>query len=262
MTAAPSDSSADHAPARGGDADSHPATEPAASLAHDTAARLRARLVAGDLRPGQRLSEARLAAEMSVSRNTLREVFRLLTQEGLVTHAPHRGVSVAVPSMAGVLDLYRIRRMIEPPALAQAWHGHGAVARMATEVERARQARAQGDWRGVGSANMAFHGAIVSLTDSPRLIDFFDRTMAELRLAFGMLDSPEQLHAPFLTQNDAILSMVQAGDTGAAAAHLGRYLDRSERVVLAAFARLETARSRVGPGAGLSPPSPSAAPDR
>lgn len=245
MTAAPSDSPADLAP----HAAPEPVAEPAASLAHDTAARLRARLVAGDLRPGQRLSEARLAAEMSVSRNTLREVFRVLTQEGLVTHAPHRGVSVAVPTMAGVLDLYRIRRLIEPPALAQAWPGHQAVARMAAEVERARRAGAAGDWRGVGSANMAFHAAIVSLTDSPRLIDFFDRTMAELRLAFGMLDSPEQLHAPFLTQNGAILSLLQGGDTAEAAVQLGRYLDRSERVVLTAFARLETAGHASPPGA-------------
>ncbi|TGN38612.1 GntR family transcriptional regulator, partial [Paracoccus liaowanqingii] len=115
------------------DASAHPF----AGLAPETAARLRDRIITGRLRPGERLSEARLAAEMSVSRNTLREVFRLLVHEGLLTHLPHRGVSVAVPSMAGVLDIYRLRRLIEIPALAQAWPRHAAVARMAAEVAQA-----------------------------------------------------------------------------------------------------------------------------
>ncbi len=208
-------------------------------LAEDTAARLRALVIAGHLRPGQRLSETRLAADLSVSRNTLREVFRLLTREGLLTHAPNRGVSVAVPSMAGVLDIYRVRRLIEVPALAQAWPRHAAALRMAECVAQARAAREAGDWRGVGSANMGFHAAIVALTDSPRLTAFFAQAMAELRLAFGLLDSPEQLHAPFLQENGAILELLVAGDTAAAAARLADYLDRSERVVMSAFARLE-----------------------
>ena len=68
--------------------------------------------------------------------------------------------------------------------------------------------------------------------------------MAELRLAFGLLDSPEQLHAPFLQENGAILELVQQGDMEAAATRLADYLDRSERVVMTAFARLENGVTR------------------
>ena len=57
--------------------------------------RLTDRLIAGELRPGERLSETALAKEFDVSRNTLREAFRVLGEQGLVTHIPHRGVSVA-----------------------------------------------------------------------------------------------------------------------------------------------------------------------
>lgn len=210
-------------------------------LAQDTAAQLRDRITTGHLRPGERLSEARLAAEMSVSRNTLREVFRLLVHEGLLTHMPHRGVSVAVPSMAGVLDIYRLRRLIEIPALAAAWPRDAAVLRMAEDVAQAHAAQAAGDWRGVGSANMRFHAGIVALADSPRLTVFFAQAMAELRLAFGLLDDPEQLHAPFLQDNAAILELLQGGDPQAAALRLANYLDRSERVVMTAFARREHA---------------------
>ena len=94
------------------------------------------------------------------------------------------------------------------------------------------------DWRAIGSANMEFHAAIVALTDSPRLIAFFAHIIAELRLAFGLLDSPELLHSPYISMNAQILARLEAGDAPAAATMLDDYLSKSERAVMAAFARL------------------------
>ncbi|WP_207101361.1 GntR family transcriptional regulator [Paracoccus shandongensis] len=207
-------------------------------LAEETASRLRNDIIGGSLPPGQRLSETRLAADLGVSRNTLREVFRLLTREGLLRHEPNRGVFVAVPSMATIVDIYRVRRLIEVPALAHAWPRHEAVALMRVAVEKARAAREAQDWRSVGSANMEFHAAIVALTDSARLQVFFAQIIAELRLAFGLLDSPERLHEPYIDRNGQILDLLAGGDQARAAALMAGYLDESERVVLAAFARL------------------------
>ena len=73
---------------------------PAQTLIERTAQTVRASIIAGDLIPGTRLSEAHLSEQLGISRNTLREVFRLLTQEGLVRHEPHRGVSVSLPDVA------------------------------------------------------------------------------------------------------------------------------------------------------------------
>ncbi|MBU3030745.1 GntR family transcriptional regulator [Paracoccus marinaquae] len=207
------------------------------SLTEQTAGALREMIIGGEFAPGHRLSEAQLAERLDVSRNTLREVFRLLTREGLLQHKPNRGVFVAVPSMASILDIYRIRRLIEIPALSGAWPRHEAVARMRQAVERAQTLAAAGDWRGVGSANMDFHGAIIALTDSPRLLIFFTQIAAELRLAFGLLDNPELLHQPFIARNRTIVDRLEQGHGTAAATLLQDYLMESERVVLAAFAR-------------------------
>jgi DNA-binding GntR family transcriptional regulator len=210
----------------------------ATPLTEVVAARLRAMVTEGQLTPGQRLSEARLSGELGISRNTLREAFRLLTREGLVRYEPNRGVFVAAPSMPAILDIYRVRRLIEIPALAQAWPKHQAVASMRAAVAAAEAARERRDWQGVGSANMNFHAAIVALIDSPRLTAFFSQIIAELRLAFGLLDAPELLHTPFIAQNAAVLAKLEEGDPAGAAELLTGYLDHSERMVLAAFARL------------------------
>lgn len=212
--------------------------DPALTLAQRLAEQIRVRLIDGKLKPGQRLSEAALSDDFDVSRNSLREAFRLLTKEGLLRHEPNRGVFVATPSMASIIDIYRVRRLIECRALEQAYPQHPAVQRMHEAVEAALKCREAKDWVGVGSANMAFHAAIVDLADSTRLNAFYGQIAAELRLSFGLLEDPEFLHAPYVDLNAAILEQLKAGKSVEAARALEAYLERSERTVLAAFARL------------------------
>ena len=207
------------------------------NLAEKVAERIRRQLVNGDFAPGQRLSEAALAQSLEVSRNTLREAFRMLTKEGLITHAPNRGVSVAVPSIASIIDIYRVRRIIECQALAQAYPLHPAKQRMREAVQRAQHCRDAKDWSGVGTANMDFHMAIVELADSERLNTMFAHLLAELRLVFGLLRDPEFLHAPYLDRNQQIVDHVEAGEFAAAAAALHDYLQHAERIVLAVCTR-------------------------
>ncbi|WP_026620886.1 DNA-binding GntR family transcriptional regulator (plasmid) [Ensifer sp. WSM1721] len=211
------------------------------TLAPRLAEQIRNKLIAGELKPGQRLSEASLSSDLDVSRNSLREAFRLLTKEGLLRHEPNRGVFVATPSMASIIDIYRVRRVIECRALEQAYPQHPAVARMRLAVDKALEYRAANDWVGVGSANMAFHAAIVDLADSARLNVFYGQIAAELRLSFGLLEDLEFLHAPYVEMNAAILAQVEAGKMAEAAAALEAYLAHSERTVLAAFARISEA---------------------
>lgn len=198
---------------------------------------IRRKLVDGELVPGQRLSEAALSESLAISRNTLREAFRVLTQEGLLKHEPNRGVFVATPSMASIIDIYRVRRFIECQALAQAYPKHPAARRMGEAVAAAGRCRETLDWLGVGTANMAFHAAVVELADSERLNTFYAHISAELRLAFGLLNDAEFLHAPYIDRNVAILQLLEAGRPAEAAAALDAYLVQSERTVLAAYAR-------------------------
>lgn len=198
---------------------------------------LRQMVTAGEFGPGQRLSEQALSEQLGISRNTLREVFRVLTKDGLLRHEPNRGVFVSVPSIAAIIDIYRVRRLIECQALAQAYPRHPAKKHMRQAVEQALQARERSDWVGVGTANMAFHMGIVELADSERLNTLFAQVLAELRLAFGLLRDAEFLHAPYVDMNREILELAEAGEFARASARLNDYLVHSERIVLAVYAR-------------------------
>ena len=206
-------------------------------LSERIAEQLRQKITQGEFSPGQRLSEQALSESLGISRNTLREVFRMLTKDGLVKHEANRGVFVAIPSIASIIDIYRVRRLIECQALAQAYPRHPAKKKMREAVELSMQSRAAGHWNGVGTANMAFHMAIVELADSERLNLLFAPVLAELRLAFGLLQDAEFLHAPYVDMNIKILELAEAGDYAKSAAALNDYLVNSERIVLAVYAR-------------------------
>ena len=206
-------------------------------LADRLARDIRALLISGELAPGERLSEAAVSARFAVSRNSLREAFRLLTKDGLLRHEANRGVFVAVPTMATIIDIYRVRRMLECGALRQAWSGHPAIRSMRAAVEDAARAHDRADWPGIGNANMAVHAAVVDLSDSARLGEFYTRIAAELRLAFGLLNDQEHLHAPFVEMNGIILTLAETGRFDEAADEMSRYLDVSERTLLSSLER-------------------------
>ncbi|WBU37880.1 GntR family transcriptional regulator [Homoserinibacter sp. YIM 151385] len=208
-----------------------------ADLVERTAATLRSQLIEGRLLPGQQLIEPALTAELAVSRNTLRESFRILMHEGLLVRHPNRGVFVLEPGVADILDIYRVRRVIEGQAVRLAVPRHPAIRSAAEAVDAAERARDEDDWQLVGTMNMAFHAALVELADSERLTETFARLQAELRLAFTTLASPEFLHAPFIDENRVVVRHLQAGDMAAAADALDAYFTRSERTVLAAIGR-------------------------
>lgn len=198
---------------------------------------IRQKITIGELPPGERLSETALSETLEISRNTLREVFRVLTQEGLLTYKPNRGVFVSVPDMASIMDIYRVRRLIECDALRHSYPMHPAIVRMQNSVNQAKIFQEQQDWNGVGTCNMHFHTAIVELSDSPRLFKQYQLILAELRLAFGLLNDPQLLHAPYIEKNEQILTLLMDGKAQEAATAMEDYLEISERTVLAAFSR-------------------------
>lgn len=185
-------------------------------------------------RPGQRLSEESICEALGVSRDTLREAFRLLSHERLLDHRLNRGVFVRVLSAEDVSDLYRVRRVLEGAAVRRTPTPQ-ALAQIAEAMADAERAAAADDWRAVGTANIRFHQALVTLNQSPRIDETMRQLLAELRLVFHVMDNPRDFHEPFVDRNRELLELVQAGEHDRAAAYLDGYLDHAERLLLRAY---------------------------
>ena len=74
---------------------------------------IRAMIVRGDLAPGERLLEDRLAEQLGVSRNPVREAIRSLEATGLVEVVPRRGAYVSRLDVEDARQLLEVRGILE-----------------------------------------------------------------------------------------------------------------------------------------------------
>ena len=70
-------------------------------------------IIAGELAPGEKLSEPVIARRYGASRAPVREAIRHLQERGLVTYVANQGVRVAEPSAAEFLALLDVREATE-----------------------------------------------------------------------------------------------------------------------------------------------------
>jgi len=209
---------------------------PLPTQAERVAALLREALIDGAYPPGQRLSEEWLCEELGVSRNTLREAFRLLVRDRLLVHQMHRGVFVTLPTSEDVRDLFKARRVLELPALRGAVRpAEEAVRSVGAAVDEGEAARSRREWKRMGTANMRFHQALAGLAGSARVNEFMSQVLAETRLVFHVMDAPREFHAPYLDWNRRIHTLLASGDVAGAADELATYLDTSEDQLVTAF---------------------------
>ncbi|GAA3924627.1 GntR family transcriptional regulator [Actinomadura viridis] len=213
------------------------------STAARVAGLLREQITDGLLAPGERLPEAELCRAARVSRNTLREAFRLLVQERLLEHRFNSGVFVRRLTAADLADLYRVRRILEGAGAREAAGARPeALARLDAAVTEGERAAEAGAWPQVGTADIRFHQAIGALCGSPRVDEMMRTLLAELRLVFHEMGSPREFHEPYLARNRLLAGLLARGECEAAERELLSYLDDAEAQLTAAYRREEEHR--------------------
>ncbi|PSK98482.1 GntR family transcriptional regulator [Murinocardiopsis flavida] len=204
---------------------------------------LRTRLLEGVLAPGTALRETPVAAELDVSRNTLREALRLLTSEGLVAQAPNKGAFVRAFTAAEVRDIYRTRRVLEVQAATEsAVAGEERFAAMEAAVLAKERAERERLWRAAGTASLRFHQALVAVLGSRRLDDFFRTLLAQLRLAWAASCDEERFQRGWAARDRELYELLRQGGRTQGVGVLLVYLEDSERQALDGLRRAASAR--------------------
>lgn len=190
---------------------------------------LRDAIMAGRLRPGARLVQQQLAAELGISRTPLREALRRLEQQGLVTVLGNRGLAVTELSPEALLDTYEVREALDGLAarLAAERMGPGEVAELSAIHRRARE-HVVDDWSPEGwtAANAEFHRLVMRGAHSPAL----ERAMPAGRVSGQFLFPGIFLHQQRARiswqEHGKILEALRAHDTEAAEAAARAHIRR------------------------------------
>lgn len=97
-----------------------PLTETRRLTKEDIYERLRREIMEGELRPGQRLGEERVAGRLGASRTPVREALHKLEADGLVVLRPHRGALVRPFDLDELIGIFDLRVRIEGYAARRA----------------------------------------------------------------------------------------------------------------------------------------------
>ena len=146
--------------------------------------RVRAMIADGTLKPGERVNEQALAAQLGVGRNSAREALRLLERSGLVRIVPNRGAEVCKITLEEALDLYDVRAGLARVAgrLAASRLAAAEEARLVALTARMQAALAERDGAAYNQLNSAFHEQLMSITKNPRLVEVNASVEDELSL--------------------------------------------------------------------------------
>lgn len=132
---------------------------------------LRELIVSGQMRPGDRVIESRIARQLGIGQPTAREALVILESEGLVRRTWNRGCTVTSLTAAEIDQIYCVRLELEPLAARLAVEN---AANWKPDVLRAaishlNHAAKAGDIQAWNQGDLAFHRTLWSLTGNPFL---------------------------------------------------------------------------------------------
>jgi DNA-binding GntR family transcriptional regulator len=205
---------------------------------------LRRRILAGEVRPGGPLREVALAAELGVSRNTLREILLVLASEGLVHHVPHQGARVVQLGVRDARDIYLVRQLIESAAIERAASRPlEASEYLSAAVGRLEDAAAAHDLDQLVEADLGFHRSLAAVLESDRLAALFRTIETQLRLAFSIVafaDREYEAPEPLVEEHRALHELIIAGDVNQAKEALRTHLVKYETRLVAVLRERES----------------------
>lgn len=178
----------------------------------------------GDLQPGERLLEDRLAEQLGVSRNPIREAIRILENTGLVEVTPRRGAHVALLDTGRAIELLELRSVLEAFAaqLAAKRRTPEQLAEIRRCFDEGRAATAANDVVNAAKAHRQFHKAIESAAGNSYLGPAVEPLRAQTELVFSVLIDRRGLLG--WTEHSDILDAIEAGDDEAARVATRRHM--------------------------------------
>jgi DNA-binding GntR family transcriptional regulator len=163
------------------------------SLRHQIRESLRRQLQHGEIGPDDRLVDVDIAARLGVSRMPVREALLQLVNEGFLVGTT-RGFVLPKLTLRDVRDIFEVRKLLEPPAAANATQHLSAEGERALRdaLEEARKAYAVREVEGLMMANMRFRQTWLSAVQNGRLAATIQRFVDQVQtVRLGTLHDPQ-----------------------------------------------------------------------
>lgn len=220
----------------------------------EVAARIRRALLTGELRPGQRIKEVRLAEALGVSRPTLRESLQQLVHEGALVQVPYKGIHVAQPTAEELLDVAEVRVSLETAAALRLSREPGGTGMDGVRAAlRAHLAAIDsGDELRADVTHLELHKTIWDMAGNATLRKIWPLVGSQIQIALTTDQAVRRDAERDAALHRQLVHVVEEGDASAIAMEVEEHIRRSVDEVL----------RRLGSADATTPPSaPARSPD-
>ncbi|MDD3655286.1 MAG: GntR family transcriptional regulator [Atribacterota bacterium] len=167
----------------------------------------------GELKPGQRLVESKLAKLMKVSRTPIREAIIELEQKGLVVSSPPKGVRVApLPTKEALNEFYDISSVLRGLAVRKAIDNNYITKMEIRQLEEiiteSELFLKEGSLRNIANLNLKFHNIIEECSRSKELINIIDNLYKKSRERFSEIISKADRQKKSIEEHKKIVKAI------------------------------------------------------
>jgi DNA-binding GntR family transcriptional regulator len=193
---------------------------------------LRRAILSGVLPGGSRLVQADIASQLSVSTTPVREALRDLAAEGLVVFRPHIGAVVRELSLDELVELYDLRKAIEPLSIRRA--AARITKRELDEAQRlAREMENETDPARWAELNWQLHTVLEAAAAAPFIQSVLKsvQDIAAIYVAHSLTLRPDRI-ASGNKEHRALLAALRRHDEDGAAKQLVAHLESTLQAIL------------------------------
>jgi DNA-binding GntR family transcriptional regulator len=209
-------------------------------------------ILTGKLKPGERINESQLSAQLEVSRAPIREACRQLEKHGMVQIISRRGTFVANIAVSEVKELYDIRASLETLAAEKA-----AVLRTSQDLEEFRnilksmqETIEADDAKRYFQANMIFHRTIMRISGNRNLEALIEGISNKASLCRKTnLSLPERMSISY-RQHKYIFKAIEAGNPMEASTQMKHHIIEARDALLNTLDSADIERADLIPGVG------------
>jgi DNA-binding GntR family transcriptional regulator len=195
---------------------------------------LHARIVAGELSPGERLVEEELAEQLAESRGAIRTALLRLEHDRLIVRERNRGARVRRITAQEAVEILEARAALESLAA-----GYAAERRTTAEVKELRRIttemerlHAAGELLAMSERNATMHRRILEISRHEVARDTCARLNSQMvRFQFRTVLAPGR-PPKSLAEHRAIVEAIAAGDRKAAETAMRRHLSHVTKTLL------------------------------
>jgi DNA-binding GntR family transcriptional regulator len=193
---------------------------------------VREQLLSGEIKPGERLIEARIAADIGVSRTPVREALHSLELEGIIESIPRVGYTVSPTSIDEISEICEIRVYLE--GLAAKWAMERSLNTLISQLEKniveSEEYASRGNVRLFVEHDARFHEIIAKMSGSRRLLEL-TQLLRRHMLRYYMNSKPDNVFRAIKGHKD-IFEGFKRGDIGEVNDAMRRHLEQSRNDIV------------------------------